>query len=433
MRRKIRFVAVTIMTVTWPLTFVDFLNLGFSSTFILICCTRGVELLSAVGLFWVTRKQERSGAAFVLVFTLGMAVFVQTLINAMLYQHILESVLLQQLLVGIFALIYYPLPLRLVSPVVFGLFAISIMIFSGEDTFADPELGRMTIWGTAGLILGLYTARQLNRAERLNFLELHKRDLAEEQLVAARTEAESANRAKSEFLANMSHELRTPLNAVIGFSEMMSHKVFGPLGNSRYEEYANDIGTSGRHLLSLIDEVLDFTKIEAGRQELTLQWLDLGLIANAVSRMLAPQAIDAQIRVSVHTAEEPVMVLADDRAVRQILLNLASNAIKFTHPGGQIDITINRTPDGAGIVIVQDTGVGIPDSEMERILRPFEQVEGVTTRSKPGWGLGLSIVSLLVRLHGAAMQIDSQHGEGTQVSITFPIPDPAEDQTRGVA
>lgn len=304
-------------------------------------------------------------------------------------------------------------------PVIFAFnFFFFVNILTQQDA-AHPEVLRMMVWGGVALMLGLFTARQVNRAERLNYLELQLRDVAEAQLLAARQQAEDANRAKSEFLANMSHELRTPLNAVIGFSEMMSHQIFGPLGNDRYAEYVNDIGASGRHLLSLIDEVLDFSKIEAGTQDLQFRSVDLGILTDETVRMLAPQAQEAGLVIQVHLADQAVFVRADTRAMRQILLNLASNSIKFTDPGGRIDIHVGRTSNGEGFVRVDDTGVGIPESEQERILRPFEQVAESDTRSRPGWGLGLSIVSVLVRLHEARMNIVSAPGQGTSITVIF--------------
>ncbi len=201
---------------------------------------------------------------------------------------------------------------------------------------------------------------------------------------------------------------------------MMSHTVFGPLGNSRYEEYAIDIGTSGRHLLSLIDEVLDFAKIEAGAQDLELRPTDVHQLAQEVIRMLTPQAKHAGLVLDLHAGADPVVVPADDRAMRQILLNLISNSIKFTDAGGRVDVHVSHHADGVPFVSVSDTGIGISAEQQQRILMPFEQVEESDTRSHTGWGLGLSIVSVLVRLHHATMRISSAPGEGTTITIDFP-------------
>ncbi|WP_281023727.1 HAMP domain-containing sensor histidine kinase [Minwuia sp. IMCC3009] len=418
-QRKLRFIALTVLCAVGPLEVVDYLKLGWSTELLMITMTRSVVVLMAALVLFVTFQDVRFRQVIAAVFLLGSAILVQVVMNSIVYSEDQKGILLQQVLVSVFGLIFYPLSLRIMVPAIFGfnfVFFGSLLVQQGG---ADPEVLRMIVWGGVALMLGLFTARQVNRAERLNYLELRRRDIAEAQLLAARQQAEDASRAKSEFLANMSHELRTPLNAVIGFSEMMSHQIFGPLGNDRYTEYVKDIGASGRHLLSLIDEVLYFTKIEAGTQELRFQPIDLGKLSDETVRMLVPQVLEAGLVIQVHLAEEPVIVRADTRAMRQILLNLASNSIKFTDPGGQIDIHVGRTSAGLGFVRIEDTGVGIPLSQQERILRPFEQIESSDTRSRPGWGLGLSIVSVLVRLHDARMNIVSAPGQGTSITITF--------------
>ena len=419
--RKLRFAAITILLALGPLELVDFLNFGWSGEFLLLSATRFVMLMLAVAVLLMTYGQMRFRHISSVMLLLGCAILTQLVVNSTVYTENTESTVLQLVLVSVFGLIFYPITLRIIVPVIFCFNAVFLVGIWMRHDGVDPEMVRMAVWAGVALMLGLYTARQLNRAERLNHLELRRRDLAEAQLVAAHQDAEAANRAKSDFLANMSHELRTPLNAVIGFAEMMSLQIFGPLGNSRYEEYANDIGSSGRHLLSLIDEVLDFSKIEAGAQDLDLHPLDLGQLAVEMGRMLAQQAEQAGLQIETHLATDPVMVPADDRAMRQILLNLISNAIKFTDAGGRLDIHVNRHAGGAGYISVADTGVGIPMEEQQRILKPFEQVEESGTRSRPGWGLGLSIVTVLVRLHNATMGISSVPGKGTCITIDFPV------------
>lgn len=418
-QRKLRLIALTVLFAVGPLEVVDYLKLGFSTELLLLSVTRLIVVVMAALVLFMSFRDVRFRRIIAAVFMLGCALLVQVVMNSIVYSESQESILLQQILVSVFGLIFYPLSLRIVVPVIFAFnFFFFVNILTQQDA-AHPEVLRMMVWGGVALMLGLFTARQVNRAERLNYLELQLRDVAEAQLLAARQQAEDANRAKSEFLANMSHELRTPLNAVIGFSEMMSHQIFGPLGNDRYAEYVNDIGASGRHLLSLIDEVLDFSKIEAGTQDLQFHSVDLGTLTDETVRMLAPQAQEAGLVIQVHLADQAVFVRADTRAMRQILLNLASNSIKFTDPGGRIDIHVGRTPNGEGFVRIDDTGVGIPESEQERILRPFEQVAESDTRSRPGWGLGLSIVSVLVRLHEARMNIVSAPGQGTSITVIF--------------
>jgi PAS domain S-box-containing protein len=237
---------------------------------------------------------------------------------------------------------------------------------------------------------------------------------------AARERAEAANKAKSRFLANMSHELRTPLNAVIGFTDLMRQQMFGKLGSERYEEYATLIYDSGQLLLDLITDMLDMAKIEAGKLELNLERVDLtGTIEDSV-RLLTDRADNGGLDICVSIPKEPVSLVADRRALKQVLLNLLTNAIKFTPPGGQIAIAV-RIEDGSAVLSVRDTGIGIPAHELPRLGRPFEQVCGDPMLAKSGTGLGLALVRALVEKHGGAMRIESEEGTGTEVTVSFPL------------
>ncbi len=240
------------------------------------------------------------------------------------------------------------------------------------------------------------------------------------QIKAAQERAESANKAKSRFLANMSHELRTPLNAVIGFTDMMRQRTFGPLGNERYEEYATLIYDSGQLLLDLISDMLDMAKIEAGRLELNLETVDFnGTIEDSV-RMLRDRAENSGLELNVSLPKEPLFVRADKRAVKQILLNLLSNAIKFTPAGGSIGVSVH-TESGFAVIGVSDTGIGISAEDLDRLGTPFEQVNSDPMLTKGGPGLGLALVRALVEKHGGALKIESEEGVGTDVRVTFPI------------
>ena len=237
---------------------------------------------------------------------------------------------------------------------------------------------------------------------------------------AAQERAEAANKAKSRFLANMSHELRTPLNAVIGFTDLMRQHMFGPLGNERYEEYATLIYDSGQLLLDLITDMLDMAKIEAGKLELNFERVDLtGTIEDCV-RMLRDRADNGGLEIAVKTPPAPISLIADRRAVKQVLLNLLTNAIKFTPAGGHIDVD-TRVADGRAILRVRDTGIGIPAHELPRLGRPFEQVCGDPMLAKSGTGLGLALVCALVEKHGGQLRIESEEGVGTEVSVDFPL------------
>ncbi len=243
-------------------------------------------------------------------------------------------------------------------------------------------------------------------------------DLAEKYSME-KTRAEAANRSKSEFLANMSHELRTPLNAIIGFSEVMETGLFGPLGGEKYHEYACDINRSGQYLLDVINDILDMSKIEAGRMTLDLQACDFAAIVDESLRIISPRAEDDNIEIS-SDIQENLTVHGDRRALKQIMLNLLSNAIKFTPSGGKVDVSVAGNDEQLRISIT-DTGIGIPTQDIEKLARPFEQVENQFTKSRSGSGLGLAISRSLVEMHGGLLSIESEEGAGTTVSYSLPI------------
>jgi cell cycle sensor histidine kinase DivJ len=236
----------------------------------------------------------------------------------------------------------------------------------------------------------------------------------------ARADAENVAQAKSRFLANMSHELRTPLNAIIGFSDIMRSKMFGPL-SERYAEYAGLIHESGGHLLDLINDVLDMSKIEADRFSLTLEPFDAREAVSAALRLTRVQADTAKIGLRGGLPPQPLDVVADRRAIKQIVLNLVSNSLKFTPAGGQINV-LAREKNGQLEIIVADTGVGISAADVERLGRPYEQAGGADQRAL-GTGLGLSLVRAFAELHGGVMVIKSVLGEGTAVSVRLPVLD----------
>jgi two-component system cell cycle sensor histidine kinase PleC len=237
--------------------------------------------------------------------------------------------------------------------------------------------------------------------------------------------AESANTAKSEFLANMSHELRTPLNAINGFSDIMVHEMFGPLGDRRYKEYAQDILGSGQHLLALINDILDMSKIEAGKMVLSLDWLDIEDVVDDVTRLMRNRAESANLVLAASIPQGLPEIEADYRAVKQILLNLISNAIKFTPAGGRVDVKVwsldEETPDYRLQISVCDTGIGIAQEDIGRLARPFEQIETKHAKAQAGTGLGLALTKSLVELHGGLFEIESEPGLGTTVSFTLPV------------
>lgn len=241
----------------------------------------------------------------------------------------------------------------------------------------------------------------------------------------AMTRAEAANQAKSEFLANMSHELRTPLNAINGFSEIMAGEMFGPLGDARYKGYAADILKSGQHLLSLINDILDMAKIEAGKLTLHYEAVSLKEIVEDAARLMRGRVEESGLKMLVDAPDLPT-IEADHRGLKQVVLNLLSNAVKFTPEGGDIVIALSREDDERVRVAVTDTGIGIAAEDLARLARPFEQVEGQHSKTTQGTGLGLALTKSLIELHGGTLTLESEPGRGTTVSFDLPIRRPAQ-------
>ena len=249
--------------------------------------------------------------------------------------------------------------------------------------------------------------------------DISERKGQERALIDARDLAEQASRAKSHFLANMSHELRTPLNAIIGFSEVMAHEMFGPLGAPRYHEYACLIHESGGHLLELINGILDMSKIEAGKFELSEEIFDLEDVATQALRFVKLQADRKGVALRMSVAQSAKTIFADRRAIKQVLVNLITNGVKFTPRGGEVALMCVRA-DGGIAIAVSDTGVGIAEKDLQRLGRPFEQVDGAHVRAQEGTGLGLALVKALAQMHGGEAVIQSTLGVGTTVRLSLP-------------
>lgn len=287
--------------------------------------------------------------------------------------------------------------------------------------------GEMRLMRRDGSIANaLFTTATLELSQRRRFqvttvMDITLRKQMEVSLRLAKEQADAANHAKSAFLANMSHELRTPLNAIIGFSEMMVKETFGPLGHAKYQEYLGDIHMSARHLLEIINEVLDMSKIEAGRVELDEQEIDVGALINSVIRIMASRAFSSGLEIQEQIAPGMPLLYADPRLVRQILINLVTNAVKYSRRSGDIQVSAALTDKGEVRITVADQGVGIPKERIKEAMEPFGQIHDPTrSQAFQGTGLGLPLAKAMAEMHDGVLLLESDVGKGTTVTITFP-------------
>jgi signal transduction histidine kinase len=277
-----------------------------------------------------------------------------------------------------------------------------------EDAFGARELDLFSDFA-ASIAIGIESCRRL--AER---------DAAQAALMKAMQMAEAASRAKSLFLANMSHELRTPLNAIIGFAEIISGEIVGPIGDKRYRQYGADIGEAARHLLQILSDVLDMSKIESGQIDLDLETVAVPAITQSALRLIKQQAERKGVAIETTMAGQGPSVTTDARALKQILINLLSNAVKFTGTGGRITIEAARDSDGGLFVDIRDTGIGIAAKDIKRVFEPFEQADHGIAKSHGGSGLGLAISRRLAHEIGAEITLESELGIGTTARLHFP-------------
>jgi PAS domain S-box-containing protein len=278
--------------------------------------------------------------------------------------------------------------------------------------------GRTRYWSISGK--PSFNAKGVFKGYRgiTNDITAHVQD--REALRAAKDRAEGANRAKSEFLANMSHELRTPLNAILGFSEVISDQHFGREALDRYAGYARDIHASGSHLLAIIEDILDLSKIEAGHSSMDDSVTPLSDIAANVRTLMGSRFEQAEVEFRVEIAEPDTLIRADRRKLTQILVNLLSNAAKFTPKGGKVIMGAARKPDGSFVFAVRDTGIGISPENIEKALAPFGQIESAFSRKHHGTGLGLPLSKVLAEMHDGTLALQSAPGQGTTVIVTLP-------------
>jgi signal transduction histidine kinase len=290
-----------------------------------------------------------------------------------------------------------------------------IVVLTGTD---DETISIGAVQGGAQdyLVKGRGDGEMIARAIRYS-MERKRSNL---QLLEAKERAELASRSKSEFLANMSHELRTPLNAIIGFAEVMETEVMGPLGVPRYRDYARDIRNSGVHLLEIINDILDLSKIEAGKVQMHEDTVAVSRVVQSCLTLIDERAKLAHVTLTSDVAEDLPMIHADERKLKQVLLNLLSNAVKFTPAGGSVTLFARTILSGEIEIAVADTGIGMAEADIPKALTPFTQIDNSMSRKFGGTGLGLPLSHSFVQLHGGRMTIASELGRGTVVTVTLP-------------
>lgn len=366
----------------------------------------------AVGLFGIPRRTAYTAVYGLAGLTWGLMAFAVLEPGRFATEASVGAVLVGVVAVNCARLAPHPI-VYLAAIVGITIAAVPAFLLQGSDTglligLASP------FWTVMLAIPALQLSRRMG--------EMIETRLQNEKLLAsvaaARDEAEAASRAKSAFLANMSHELRTPLNAILGFSDVMKDALFGELA-PRYRDYAADIHGSGSHLLALINDLLDIAKIEAGRMQVTPQPVDVEEELSQVARLLQPKAREKRQTIQLALELAPDEVMVDARAFKQIAFNLAGNAVKFTQGSGTIEIGL-RDEAGDAVLWVRDNGPGIAAEKLERLFRPFERVDNAYSGAHGGTGLGLALVKALAGLHGGAVEIASEVGEGTTVTVRFP-------------
>ena len=318
------------------------------------------------------------------------------------------------------AVIYRPDPLVPVHDVVLAPAMLATAI--AAVAFATVALGLI------GALLDHHLEHKaVAEAQRLRRY-IDELEATKRQLMVAKCQADAGSRAKSNFLSNMSHELRTPLNAIIGFADLISHEMLGPITPSKYGDYIHDIHKSGEHLLSLINDILDLAKIEAGQRKLDLHLLDPAGLAQKAMGFVEPQAAKAGVQVRCEIAAQ-VQLIGDERSLVQVLTNLLSNAVKFSRPGGEVRMFARRSAHGGLVLGVEDQGIGMTPDGLKEALEPFGQATAMETVEGRGSGLGLPIVKALVEGHGGVFRLESKLGKGTRAFAEFP-PDRVHEHNR---
>ena len=404
----------------------DYTTFGPSSEFFGLAAMRLAFLMVALWALLTTFTPDRVDQYDLTVFIFQCACIAGFCLTVRLVEP--EGTLPGFIMVTIIAQLYLFVPSRPV-PVTMVVFAGCVALI----VITLPPGARLTVThvGQAAALLifaiaGGLTTLRVAKLQRQRFAtrETEHRVLVElearsEELAAARDEANHANRAKSEFLAHMSHELRAPLNAINGFSEIIKDEMFGPVP-PRYRDYAGDIHRSGMLLTALINDILDLSKVEAGKLEMHEEVLTPAAVVEACQRLVKDRAFKAKLDLHPLVPADAPRLRADERLVKQMLLNLLTNAIKFTPEGGEVQVVGRTLPDGAYAIAVEDTGIGIAAEDLSRVLEPYGQVEAARDRNPESTGLGLPLVKKMIELHGGSFSLESTPGQGTVATLVFP-------------
>lgn len=402
---------------------------GLTPEFAVLVVIRTIVLLAAAWGLWLAYNKAPYRLLDISAFVAGALVLACNGTVMYLHESIASLMLIQALMIITVCYVIYPGRLVLIAPALVLFSCGFVATVLTKSNLSISEMPGVVVWTVLANVIGYLGARQFNRFRRNEFAAIRQNERQNQALDSARRaaeramlEAEKANRAKSAMLANTSHELRTPLNAIIGFSEMLQKEMLGPLGDARYRSYADDINDSGRHLLNLIDDLLDLSKIESGKAEMRPAWNEVSYVLEDAIRMERRRAEIAGVHVLLNASMAPAEIFVDERAFRQILINLLGNAIKFSPRDAEVEVVAEMQHDGGARFAILDRGPGLPAGEIERLKQPFQQMNHDPTRPRDGWGLGLALVSSLAELNGIEFELGNREGGGASAVVIVPQP-----------
>ena len=382
--------------------------------FLIIC---PVFILSALSTFWKPTKPFAQPISAVCVLASGSGVIAMVAladpVGGAMYFAGLVPIFIYSCCVPPVRFLY-ALAVTLILLVMYFLVTIVINPLPFLDLL---EIGFFLVFAAVMSVFASYVQEVARRKDFINMKMLDEERIKSDVLAE---KAQAANHSKSEFLAIMSHELRTPLNAIIGFSEILEKEMFGPLGKEQYKEYSKDINVSGQHLLSIINDILDLSKAEAGKLVLQEEEVSIVDTVNSTLRIIRDHAAERGVRLAFDVPGSDCRLIGDPRLLAQVFLNLFSNAVKFTHKGGSVSISFEAIPNGNLKVRIKDTGIGIDPENIDKVFAPFVQIESSLARNYEGTGLGLPLTKNIMELHNGSINLDSHLGEGTEAIVEFP-------------